>query len=298
MAFDLPELARAVLAHGEVVRVLVLGVKGSAPRETGASMLVWAGGQSGTIGGGTLEWDAAKIALSLPRTPWAREVREIALGPELGQCCGGRVELLFERFSSAELASIDPHQTGFSRAKTSGSPDQGREIFEAFAPADEPVFIYGAGHVGRELVRVLSGMPFALTLIDINDDRFPKANFGETRLALINPAEAVADAPDNALHFVMTHSHSHDLEICHQVLLRRFDHLGLIGSATKKARFLKRLAELGHAPATRARLQCPIGDRSLGKTPSAVALGVAYWLMRRKINVEKTGKRALNERIT
>lgn len=287
MAFNVSELAQAVAVHGIVVRVLVRSVQGSTPREAGASMLVWAGGQSGTIGGGTLEWDAAKHALSLrPQPPWAREVREIALGPELGQCCGGRVELLFERFSSDELADIDPHQPGFSRPKSSGAPHEGSDVFEAFAPAEVPVFIYGAGHVGRELMRVLSGMPFALTVVDIDAARFPKAHFGETRRSLANPAAAVSEAPDNAIHFVMTHAHSHDLEICHQVLSRRFGHLGLIGSATKKARFLKRLAELGHAPATLGRLHCPIGDRSLGKTPPAIAIGVAHWLMRRKINEE------------
>jgi len=297
VAFDLSELERTVKKHGVVVRVGVLGVQGSAPREAGASMLVWDGGQTGTIGGGTLEWDAAIHAQSLlTQAPWARDAQDIALGPELGQCCGGRVALFYERYARTELAGIDRSKPGFSRPKTSGAPGENGAIFEPFTAKDLPVYIYGAGHVGREIVRVLQGLPFSLTWVDMAETRFPEAGFGEARRVLANPAAAVADAPDNTLHFVMTHAHSHDLEICHQVLSRRFDHLGLIGSATKKVRFLKRLAELGHAPATLDRLQCPIGDRSLGKTPPAIAIGVAHWLMHRKINEKTTGKRGLYER--
>jgi len=294
MAFNLSELTDAAAAHGVVVRVLVLGVQGSAPRETGASMLVWDGGQTGTIGGGTLEWNAAKHALTLlAQVPWARDVQDIALGPELGQCCGGRVALLFERFTSKELAEIDQSKPGFSRPETSGARGEHSAVFEPFTATDMPVFIYGAGHVGREILRVLQGLPFAITWVDMAEARFPEAGFGESRLVFANPAAAVAQAPDNALHFVMTHAHSHDLEICHQVLSRPFGHLGLIGSTTKKARFLKRLAELGHAPATLGRLQCPIGDPTLGKTPAAIAIGVAYWLMRRKISEKENGEKGV-----
>lgn len=239
------------------VRVLVQGTKGSTPREAGASMLVWQGGQSGTIGGGVLEWNAAARAREMLRGGTLRDTQSVALGPDIGQCCGGRVELAFEQ--------------------TAG---------ETLSTETLPIFLYGAGHVGREIVRVLTGLPFDITWVDVDTARFP-SNAGPRRMIKPNPAAAVAAAPDNAYHFVLTHSHSHDLEICHQVLGREFGHLGLIGSATKKTRFLKRLAELGHSEATLARLQCPIGDRSLGKTPEAIAIGVAHWLMRRKIELEE-----------
>lgn len=293
MGIDLGNLEQAVAVQGAVVRVLVLKVHGSAPREAGASMIVWEGGQDGTIGGGTLEWDAAAEAREmLTLGPWARKQRDIALGPELGQCCGGRVELLFERYTFAEIAEINRGASGFVRPIADGvGPEQtpkaqGEAIVEAFTDAALPVYLYGAGHVGRELVRVLPVSDFAITWVDVAEARFPENLFGAVKAVHSNPAAAVSTAPDNAFHFVMTHSHSHDLEICNRVLSRPFGHLGLIGSATKKARFLKRLAELGHDTAW-ARLQCPIGDRSLGKTPQAIAIGVAHWLMRRKIELKE-----------
>ncbi len=248
-----PPRARA----GHMVRVRIMRVHGSAPRGVGASMLVWQDGQSGSIGGGVLEWNATIRAREMLASGGERMRQDVALGPELGQCCGGRVELLFEH-----LRAVPEDAAGL------------------------PVFLYGAGHVGREIVRVLQGLPFDITWVDVAAERFSGAGGGK-RLIYRNPAAAVRLAPDNALHFVMTHAHGHDLEICHSVLSRRFGHLGLIGSASKKARFLKRLRELGHDDATLERLQCPIGDRRLGKTPEAIAIGVAHWLMHRKIKAEE-----------
>ncbi len=247
----------ADIAKTTAVRVVVAATNGSTPRETGAAMLVWPDGQHGTIGGGVLEWNAAKHAREMLLNGTKQSRQSVALGPDIGQCCGGRVELLFTR--SDEL----PPCTAL------------------------PVYLYGAGHVGREIARVLQGLPFALTWIDIDLARYPDQGFGAKRLVKPNPAAAVAHAPDTAYHFVLTHSHAHDLEICHQVLSRRFGHLGLIGSASKKARFLKRLRELGHAGAVLDRLQCPIGDKRLGKTPQAIAIGVAHWLMHANIKANE-----------
>jgi len=251
----------------EVVRVDVLGTKGSAPREAGAFMLVWQDGQSGTIGGGVLEWNAASRAREMLAGGVARDVQSVALGPEIGQCCGGRVELGFERAQEMQGEATD--------AKSQLA--QGFEADLQGWRANMPVYLYGAGHVGRAIVKAL---PFVPRWVDVADARYPV--WAENRIIKANPAAAVAEAPDDALHFVLTHSHSFDLEICHRVLSRPFGHLGLIGSATKKARFLKRLRELGHEETTLARLQCPIGNKRLGKTPEGIALGVAHWLMCRQ----------------
>ncbi len=259
----------------EAVRVEVLGTKGSAPREAGAFMLVWQDGQSGTIGGGVLEWNAAKRAREMLAGGAAADAQSVALGPEIGQCCGGRVELGFARVR--ELRA--------SQTKAKSQLAQGFERDLQGWRADIPVCLYGAGHVGRAIVKAL---PFAVQWVDVAQARYP--DWAENKVIKRNPAAAVAEAPDDALHFVLTHSHSFDLEICHHVLSRPFGHLGLIGSATKKARFLKRLRELGHSETTLARLQCPIGDKRLGKAPEGIALGVAHWLMHRQNN-ENTGER-------
>ncbi len=311
--FDLAELSETVTKYGNVVRIVIAGFQGSAPRETGASMLVWAGGQSGTIGGGALEWQAAKAARQMLELSgeWRRDTLKMPLGPALNQCCGGSVTLLLERYTSFEIASIDatapsftrPKQDSISptpaplqasrllRAQRSGAGIDAGWFSEALKTEQTPLYLYGAGHVGREIVRVLAGLPYEITWIDTHKNRFPEI-IPVAWQANTNPAALVINAPDNALHFVLTYSHAHDLEICHQVLSRPFKHLGLIGSASKKARFLKRLRELGHSEPTLAQLQCPIGDRALGKTPQAIAIGLAYWLMQSKViqRQETTGR--------
>ncbi|MBL1434965.1 MAG: xanthine dehydrogenase accessory protein XdhC [Rhodobacteraceae bacterium] len=256
----------------DAVRVEVMGTKGSAPREAGAFMLVWADGQSGTIGGGVLEWNAAKRAREMLLQGLKQDSQSVALGPEIGQCCGGRVELGFERLGGMPA----PEQ-----AETSALA---KDLEAALAgwQAEMPVYLYGAGHVGRAIVKAL---PFEVQWVDVAEARYPE--WAESKVIKRHPAAAVAGAPDDALHFVLTHSHSFDFEICHQVLSRPFGHLGLIGSATKKARFVKRLRELGHAETTLARLQCPIGDKRLGKAPEGIALGVAHWLRQRQNDVNE-----------
>lgn len=256
----------------EAMRVEVTSTQGSAPREAGAFMLVWQGGQSGTIGGGVLEWNAAKRAREMLAGGVAVARQTVALGPEIGQCCGGRVELGFERLGAMPIPVT----------KVSNAHAQGVKAALKGWRAEMPVFLYGAGHVGRAIVQAL---PFAVRWVDVAKARYP--DWAENTIIKTNPAAAVAAAPDDALHFVMTHSHSFDLEICHHVLSRPFGHLGLIGSNTKKARFLKRLRELNHAETTLARLQCPIGDKRLGKAPTGIALGVAHWLMQRHNDINE-----------
>lgn len=153
-------------------------------------------------------------------------------------------------------------------------------------PADEtrtPIAIYGAGHVGRALVRVLEGLPFAVTWVDVDEARFPAEPSTALRVATPDPAAAAADMAPGTIHLVMTFSHPLDLAICHAVLSAgRFAHLGVIGSATKRARFLRRLTEMGHPPAVLDRLQCPIGlDGLAGKEPAVIAVSVAADLLRR-----------------
>lgn len=302
--FDLPGLAAAVAARGIVVRVVVAGFAGSAPRETGAAMLVWDAGQSGTIGGGALEWQAARAARALLGAPgpWARQLLKLPLGPALGQCCGGHVTLLFERYAAEELASLTgpvivrPVAAGLApgaglaaararRAARSGDSAGARMadglMIEPLPEPAQPLWLYGAGHVGRAIVRVAEDLPLAITWIDSARGRFPETVPAHAApLVAADPARAALHAPETAAHLVLTYSHALDLGICHAVLARRFRYLGLIGSASKAARFRKRLRDLGHAEPAIARLTCPIGDRTLGKRPAAIALGVVAEMLR------------------
>lgn len=292
--FDLAALKDAVKAHGSVARVVIADVKGSSPREVGAAMLVWADGQSGTIGGGALEWQATLRARSLLETGGMRLDHE-ALGPSLGQCCGGAVSLLTEVYDAANLpldAALIARATNGSamplavkrllnQARAQGSLPSTQMIqgwmVEPIARPTRQLWIWGAGHVGRALVDVLAPLPgLAITWVDTSPDRFPETLPVNARaLPAANPADAVALAPKDAEHLILTYSHALDLDLCHRLLNHGFSACGLIGSATKWARFRARLSALGHQPANIARIDCPIGDPALGKHPQAIAIGVA-----------------------
>ncbi|MGB0497522.1 MAG: XdhC family protein [Rubricella sp.] len=378
MSFDLDTLRTAIARHGPLVRIVITEHNGSTPRETGTAMLVWANGQDGTIGGGELEWRVVATARARLAAGASRWSETYPLGPALGQCCGGSVGVMGERWDLQAIDAVldraatstedqtardgfpdldgqgaaggsglrrnskgqgqptespaapdlirsldgqgpavgsgirgdgygvrpafiarrmaggptvtDPSALPFLPRKAAQSIRDGRSdaailvdgwFIEPLTPSLTPLWIYGAGHVGRAIAGVMGGLPFDTTLVDTAPGRFPATMLpGVTPLLAVNPADAVSRAPLDAIHIVLTYSHAYDLEVCHRVLARPFRHLGLIGSATKAARFRKRLAELGHAPATIARLSCPIGDRSLGKSPQAIAIGVAAELIR------------------
>ncbi|MEZ5777901.1 MAG: xanthine dehydrogenase accessory protein XdhC [Paracoccaceae bacterium] len=305
MSFDPAALAREIDRHGPVVRVVVAEVAGSAPREAGAAMIVWADGQAGTIGGGALEYAAAARAREMLAAGAGDRVDRMPLGPALAQCCGGAVVLLSEVWDAARLADV-AGETVIARALPGGRAEMplpvrrilSRARGEGFRPATrvvqrwmvEPVnaplreiWIWGAGHVGRALVGVLGPLPgLALTWIDTGAERFPDMQEGIIRKIAANPAELAAEAPAGAEHLVLTFSHALDLEICHRLLGHGFRSLGLIGSATKRARFRSRLAALGHSEVQIARIRCPIGDPALGKHPQAIAIGVAAALLKEK----------------
>ena len=303
MSFDLAALARAIAAHGPVVRVVVAEARGSAPREPGASMVVWASGFDGTIGGGALEFEA----LAEARRRLSAGVDGAAhypLGPALAQCCGGAATLAYERWDDARLRSIaegplfarplgpacaPPLAIARAlRGARGGAPDltyvpgDPPWLAEPMALSLTPLWIWGAGHVGRALVRVFEGLPFDLTWIDAGADRFPDPIPRHARaLPVPHPADATGLAPAQAAHLVLTYSHALDLEICHRLLARGdFARLGLIGSASKSARFRARLRALGHDETRVSRLECPIGLAGPaglrgGKAPAEIAVSVA-----------------------
>ncbi|MCB4456580.1 xanthine dehydrogenase accessory protein XdhC [Leisingera sp. McT4-56] len=298
MGFDLQALREAVASHGRVVRVVIAAVRGSSPREPGAAMLVWDGGQSGTIGGGTLEFEAAEAAREqvVPK-----RFSSHALGPDLGQCCGGAVTLLSEVYEAADLDRLDgeiiarpaapaPMPMAVKRilaaARSQGLAPEVQLVdgwmIEPVHRASRPVWIWGAGHVGRALADVLAPLPdMEITWVDTAPERFPtEIPSGVTAVPAADPALLVPHAPENAAHLVLTYSHALDLALCHALLGHGFAFAGLIGSRTKWARFRSRLAALGHAPGQIARITCPIGDPQLGKHPQMIAVGVAAQLLR------------------
>jgi xanthine dehydrogenase accessory factor len=229
--------------------VTVVATAGSTPREAGTKMVVTAEGQIGSIGGGHLElkalaWARGMIAAGAHGT----QLQEFALGPQLGQCCGGRVTLLLECF-----ARISFH-----------------------------VALFGAGHVGRALIDVLAGVEGRIAWIDSRADAFPTVvPAGVETVVAEQPEDEVADLPPGCFAVVMTHRHDLDLAIVTK-LLKRNDcrYVGVIGSETKRARFATQLARRGFAPATIATLRCPIGIAGIAsKNPRDIAIAVAAELL-------------------
>ena len=281
--------------NNDLWRVVIVDHKGSAPRETGTSMLISKDHIEGTIGGGALEQEVINL---VQENLYTRKpvFRVFALGPNLGQCCGGSVSVVIE---PAENFVLDPSSTYVTRQISGNATkpmtithaeanvrngqempdliyDQGW-LFERIAPSKQPLWIYGAGHVGRALVEVLHDLPYDITWVDTHLNRFPDTPMAAPLVAEA-PAALVPYAPKEAIHLVLTYSHALDLELCHAILKHPHKALGLIGSATKRARFTSRLRALGHAPAQISDIICPIGEPELGKEPKMIAIGVARQL--------------------
>lgn len=262
------------LRNGPAVLVSVVSARGSVPRETGAWMAVFRDAVEGTIGGGHLEWDAlrearerlsrfeqAGMARLLDERVWERSV---ALGPSLGQCCGGVVGLRFECVDAAAVP----------------------ELRQRLQPQRWPVALFGGGHVGRAIVRALAVLPFHITWIDSRDEVFPPDLPIHVTTEHSDPVQAaVTDLVPGTRVLVMSFSHAEDLEVvaaCLRRLRERNDlpFVGLIGSKTKWATFARRLGERGFAEAELARITCPIGLPGIaGKQPEVIAASVAAQLL-------------------
>ena len=284
-----PRLAAIVAAERAAALVTVQAVAGSAPRESGARLVVRPdGGFYGTIGGGRLEWEAladARAGLAEGRGP-ARS-RAVALGPDLGQCCGGRATLLVETFDARDRADLDRLATttgdlacrldADGRVVRGTGPVQSGGWREAAAPEPTPLLLFGAGHVGRAVALALAPLPFAIRWIDSRADAFP-AHVPSNAVAVRapSPEHEVAAAPRGALALVMTHAHPIDLAVTAAALARPDLFVGLIGSATKRARFARRFRALGLPEARIAELACPVGMPALAdKAPAVIAAGIA-----------------------
>ncbi|RQP25295.1 xanthine dehydrogenase accessory protein XdhC [Piscinibacter terrae] len=256
---------RWVSERHRAVLVQQVEVRGSSPRESGARMVVDEHTCIGTIGGGHLELKAIEIAREMLRSgEMHAHVQQFALGPSLGQCCGGSVAL---RWSVLDPAAVD----GW--------------------PEPQPLFhlqLHGAGHVGRAIARLLATLDVRVDWIDERESEFP-GSLGErdwpshiTRRSSPVPEDEVRDAPSGGCYLVLTHSHDLDLRICEAVLRRDdFAYLGLIGSRSKRERFIHRLEAKGLSPQSLAWMTCPIGiDGIIGKQPEVVAVSVVAQLMR------------------
>jgi xanthine dehydrogenase accessory factor len=240
---------------------------GSVPRERGTQMLVTATATVGTIGGGHLEYQAiAQARLQLSSKNSAAVALHFALGPSLGQCCGGSVDLQIQLLTPAMLATLLPPKARFH------------------------LQLYGAGHVGQALIRALAPIDCTIDWIDerqefeaaaVSLSAQPQQVAKVTCMAVDAVASEVAAAAPNALYLVMTHSHDLDLAIVQNVLARGdFLYLGLIGSKTKRARFESQLRKRDFTDVQLNRITCPIGVSGINdKAPEIIAAAAVAQLL-------------------
>ena len=255
------------LAQDPAVLVTVARLEGSGPREVGAWMAVTAERCFATIGGGQLEFDALAQARGfLLAGAVDAPLRRYALGPSLGQCCGGVVYLRFELLGSVDIAGLR----------------------ERLADQQEllPVALFGGGHVGRAIVELLGQLPARVHWIDSRDEVFPEDLSEQVETEHSNPVQAaVQDLTPGSRVLIMSFSHAEDMDVvaaCLQRQRERSDlpYVGLIGSKTKWASFRQRLLARGFSEAELAHVTCPIGVPGIdGKQPQVIAVAVVGQLL-------------------
>ena len=253
-------LADFLWHHRDVVAVQITQVRGSAPRENGAAMYVAQDGFYGTIGGGQVEYMAIDHARQMLRSGRAQDQMNVPLGPEIGQCCGGFVRI--------DLNVMD------DTARKTATQDQ-QQVAESWPH----VLIFGAGHVGRALAQALRPLPFQTRLIDSRVAELAMDGSGIAQTLTPLPEAEVAAAPPNAAYVVLTHDHALDFLIASQALARGdAAYVGMIGSATKRARFASFCRDTdGPDPAA---LVCPIGASPIpDKRPEVIAAMVTAELV-------------------
>jgi xanthine dehydrogenase accessory factor len=294
--------------HGSAGLISVVGAAGSVPREAGARIVLQPdGGFYGSIGGGRLEYEAIEAARAeLKAGRGKAQFRDWPLGPNLGQCCGGMVKTLTETFDVSDLEAVrrleEAEKAGAfvtdSRANDEGriarvrashgaavgdaAPLANMPFKEHFGEVTTPVVLFGAGHVGRAVVLALAPLPFAVRWIDSRPDQFPQylpPNVVTIRTQA--PAQEIAQAPGDAFVVVMTHAHPLDFDITAAALQREtFEFVGLIGSGTKRARFVSYARRLGVTARALDRLVCPVGISDIhGKEPAVIAAALAAQLL-------------------
>ncbi|MHC8491809.1 xanthine dehydrogenase accessory protein XdhC [Thalassospira sp. SM2505] len=327
MTLSLRDHINLLSAPGPVMLVSVAAIRGSTPREVGAFMLIASDGLAGTIGGGNLEHQVTLLvrqclAGDMTSVPTAEIVR-FPLGPGLGQCCGGSVEVGFhlldetkkEALCAALAAVADqpvsqsgrwlmmPVSTAVGTWQIAGAESaQAAMLSDGFGTerggmvaingvktlclrlddALTPLWIFGAGHVGKAVVAALSPLPFDIHLVDSREDYLAGVEGKNLHIYQSDRPELdVADIPAGGHVLILTHNHALDFDICRAALMRDdLGFVGMIGSQTKRARFIRRLSDRGLGPVEIGRLTCPIGIQGItGKQPVVIAASVAAQLL-------------------
>lgn len=266
-------LAAFLSRHAErgTILVRIERAEGSTPREAGATMAVSAQEMAGTIGGGQLEFHCIDTAREMLAGGLHERALDIPLGPQMGQCCGGRVRVVLKRARAVDIAML----TARDKAELAARPT---------------ILIFGAGHTGRALARALAPLPFATTLIDDRDGVLDGLPAAISCLRMADPVGAVEEARPGTAFVILSHSHALDYRLAEAALARGDGaYVGMIGSATKRTRFVAGFLRDGGRREALARLTCPIGGDDVDdKRPEVIAALTAAELVRCLLGERRT----------
>ena len=272
----LKKLSHNININNEIVKGKILDVKGSSPNNIDDIILISQDTIFGTIGGGNLEYLVIDEAKKILDKKIKNKILSIPLGPGIGQCCGGYVQI--------EL----------SLHKNSKDALKNESLKKNIKPN---LYIFGSGHIGQAIISKLENINFNTFIIDSREDYLNMTNIKDINYLLSKkPWEIVSKLDDNSYFIVLTHSHDFDFKILNAVLKKNNTFVGLIGSVTKKKRFYKRLINNGHNKSIVEKIECPIGiDIGNSKDPNEIAFSIITRILFIKNNMKYLSNNKVKE---
>ena len=272
----LKKLSQNININNDIVKGKIVDLKGSSPNHIDDIILISQDSIFGTIGGGNLEYLLIDEAKKLLNKKIKKKILSIPLGPGIGQCCGGyvQVELSLHKNSKEALKN--------ESLKNNIKPN---------------LYIFGSGHIGQAIISKLENINFNTFIIDSREEYLNMTNIKDINYLLSKkPWEIVSKLDNNSYFIVLTHSHDFDLKILNAVLKKNNTFVGLIGSMTKKKRFYKRLINNGHNKSKVERIECPIGiDIGNSKDPNEIAFSIITRILSIKNNMKYLSNNKVKE---
>ena len=247
----------------EIIKAKLISTEGSVPRDTGTFMLITPKYLFGSIGGGQLEYSVIQKAKKFLNENEIinNEIINIPLGPSIGQCCGGYAQVKITKYDNG-LQSLKNEKLKINKL--------------------DNLYIFGAGHIGQKLSSKSVDLDFNVHLIDSRNEYLKIQNKKEiTPIFTTYPWMLIKNLPKRSYYIVLTHSHDYDFKIINEILnLNTFQFIGLIGSKTKRKRFINRLVKLGHNQYLINKIECPIGFKNIiSKKPGEIAISIIARLL-------------------
>ena len=257
----------------KIIKAKIILAEGSVPRNIGTFMFISKNKLFGSIGGGQLEYQITDISKkNLGKKNFKQEIINIPLGPSIGQCCGGYVQIKLELYKNGNEALKS------EKNKSTSLND---------------LYIFGAGHVGQQLSSRVTDLDFNVNLIDSRESYLNlQTDKNVNKILAKNPWLLIKNLPTKSYFIILTHSHDYDFKIINEILrLKKFEFLGLIGSSTKFQRFKSRLIKLGHKNQMLNKIECPIGLKNISsKKPAEIAISIIGRILEFRTSLDKISK--------